>query len=161
MKNSKVILATMASVLLAQASFAATSGSLILRGTVGVVSEITVVAEGTDNVNLNILAGETNKLVGKATEKSNNLLGYKISISSPTNGQLRHTADSTKYTNYTISYAGAAAVAPSVAGVQVKNSGALIGLTTAISEIRANVTAYATAPAGTYEDTLTVTITAN
>jgi spore coat protein U-like protein len=161
MKNSKVVLAALATVFMAQASLAATSGSLLLRGVVGVVNEITVAAEGSDNLNLNILGGESNKLVGKATEKSNNLAGYKITISSPTNGQLRHTVDATKYSSYTISYGGASAVAPTVSGVQVKNVTSLNSLTTNISEIRANITANPNAVAGTYEDTLTVTITAN
>lgn len=161
MKKSNLVLAALTTALFAQATLAASSGTLLLRGTVGVVNDIVVTPEGTDNVNLNILAGETNKLVGSATEKSNNLLGYKIMISSPTAGQLRHTVDATKQTAYTISYNGAAAVAPTVAGVQVKNVASLSGLTTATSTIRANVTAYATAPAGTYEDTLTVSIVAN
>lgn len=142
-------------------SFAASSGTLLLQGTVGLVNDIVVTANAANNTSLNILAGESGKNVGSALETSNNLLGYKIMISSPTNGELRNTSNVTYKTTYKIGYNGGATVTPTVAGVQVKNVSSLIGLTSATSQIVADVTAYATAPAGTYQDTLTISIVAN
>lgn len=156
----KLTLSVMALSLLGSSAFAVSSGTLTLRGTVAAVNDIVITPNG-DNLLLNITAGETNKLVASAAETSNNLLGYKIFIASPTGGELRNTSDATKKTTYKISYNGAAAVTPTVGGVQVKNVASLTGLTTANSNVNVQVTAYATAPAGTYEDTLTLSIQAN
>lgn len=161
MKITKHVAAIFATLSVSSMALAASTGTLLLQGTVGLVNDIVVTANGTNNINLNITGGETAKSVGSAVETSNNLLGYKIFISSPTGGELRHTVDATKKTTYKISYAGAASVTPTVAGVQVKNVAALLGLTSATSAIAADVTALPTAVAGTYQDTLTVSIVAN
>lgn len=124
------------------------------------MADIVVTPNG-DNLALDIVGGESNKLVASAAETSNNLAGYKIFVSSATDGELRNTTDSSKKTTYQVSYAGSGAVTPTSAGVQVKNVSSLSGLTTNNSNINVDVTAYATAPAGTYEDTLTITIQAN
>lgn len=139
---------------------AAPSGTLTLRGTVAVVADIVVTPNG-DNLALDIAGGESNKLVASAAETSNNLTGYKIFVSSATDGELRHTTDATKKTTYQVRYAGSSAVSPTASGVQVKNVSSLSGLTTNNSNINVDVDAYATAPAGTYEDTLTITIQSN
>lgn len=144
----------------ANTAMAATSADLILQGTVSVVSEISVAANAS-STSLNIRGGETNKLVASVDETSNNLLGYKIIISSPTGGELRHTADASKATSYKVRYNGASAVTPTTSGVEVKNSGSLAGLQTASSTLAVDVTAYDLAPAGTYEDTLTISIQSN
>lgn len=161
MKMTRILTTIAAIFAVSSGASAASSGTLLLQGIVGVVNDIVVTANGSNNTSLNITAGESAKLVGSAAETSNNLLGYKIFISSPTGGELRNTADATKKTTYKIAYNGGAAVTPTVAGVQVKNVASLIGLTTANSNINVDVTAYPTAPAGTYQDTLTVSIVAN
>ncbi|WII70784.1 hypothetical protein QJS83_09960 [Bdellovibrio sp. 22V] len=161
MKIKQITTTVMATLALGSTAMAASSGTLLLQGTVNSVNDIVVTANGTNNTTLNILAGETAKNVGSAIETSNNLAGYKIVISSSTGGELRHTVDATKKTTYKIGYDGAASVTPTVAGVMVKNVTSLTGLTTDTSVITADVTAYASAPAGTYEDTLTVSIQAN
>lgn len=163
MKKSKIFVSSFLSLLVGTSALAASSGTLLLQGTVGVVNDIVVTAAaGNANTTLDIVNGETGKLVGTATETSNNLLGYKIRIASATGGELRNTQDATKKTTYKVKYNGATTgVTPTVAGVEVKNVAALSGLTTVTSNIAVDVTAYATAPAGTYADTLTVSIQAN
>lgn len=161
MKISKIATAAMTTLALTSTAMAATSGTLLLQGTVLEVLEVVVTPDGTNNTTLNIVGGETGKSVASVVETSNKLNGYKIVLSSPTGGELRHTADATKKTNYKISYDGATSVTPTVAGVTVKNVASLSGLTTDTSAVAADVTAFATAPAGTYQDTLTISIQAN
>lgn len=156
----KIALSALSLALFAGAAQAASSGTLTLRGTVAVVNDIVITPNG-DNLLLNITSGESGKLVGSAAETSNNLAGYKIFISSTTGGELRNTSDATKKTTYTISYDGASSVTPTIGGVEVKNVSSLSGLTTNNSNINVSVNAYAAAPAGTYEDILTVSIQAN
>jgi|GEM_PF-1102348 len=161
MKISTLAISLLASTVIAQTAMAASTSTLLLQGTVSVINDIVVTANGTNNTSLNIVAGETGKNVASVAETSNNLNGYKIFISSPTGGELRNTADATKKTTYKIGYGGAAAITPTVAGVMVKNVSSLTGLTTDTSAVVAEVAAYATAPAGTYQDTLTISIVAN
>lgn len=160
MKVSQIA-ATLLALTLGNTALAASSGTLLLQGTVNVVNDIVVTPNTANNTSLNIVAGETGKNVASVTETSNNLSGYKIKVSSPTGGELRHGTDATKKTTYKIGYAGAATVTPTTAGVYMKTVSSLSGLTTATSAVTVDVTAYAAAPAGTYSDTLTIAIEAN
>ncbi|WP_374076898.1 hypothetical protein [Bdellovibrio bacteriovorus] len=161
MKFTKLATAVLSTLALGSTAMAASTGTLLLQGTVSAVNDVTVTANGTNNTTLNIVVGEAGKNVASVAETSNNLAGYKIYISSPTGGELVHTVDSSKKTTYKIGYDGAAAVTPTVGGVMVKNVTSLTGLTNDTSAVVAEVTAFATAPAGTYQDTLTVSIVAN
>jgi hypothetical protein len=151
----------MSSLVVSTTVLAATSGTLLLQGTVSEVMSLTVTAEGTDNTTLNITGGETNKKVGSAAETSNRLSGYVIKMSSQNGGELRHTVDAAKKTTYKISYNGAAAVTPTTTAAVVKTVSSLAGLTTNTSNINATVVALPNAVAGTYQDTLTFSIEAN
>ena len=75
--------------------------------------------------------------------------------------KLVHNVDNTKSTAYTVSYDGAAAISLTNADQDVKNVSSLAGLTTNTSDVSVNVTAFPTAPAGTYSDTITISIVAN
>ncbi|XGC81037.1 hypothetical protein ACES2L_00900 [Bdellovibrio bacteriovorus] len=161
MKASKLVFAVLATLMTSNVAFAATSGTVLLQGTVAAATDISVVENTANNTSLNIVGGESNKNVATATETSNNLAGYKVKISSATAGELRNTSDVTKKTTYKIAYDGATAVSPTVAGVVVKNVTSLSGLTSATSNVNVDVTAYSTAPAGLYSDTLTIAIEAN
>ncbi|WP_409479793.1 hypothetical protein [Pseudobdellovibrio sp. HCB154] len=160
MKQTKLV-AVLAVLAFSVQTLAASTGTLLLQGTVAAVNDIVVTANSPNNTTLNIVAGESGKNVASVAETSNNLNGYKIFISSPTGGFLVNTSDSAAKTGYKIAYDGAAAVTPTVAPLQVKNVTALTGLTTDTSAVAADVTAFATAPAGLYEDTLTISIVAN
>lgn len=141
-------------------AYPATSGTLTLRGTVATVYSLTVVPDGSNNTSLNITGGETNRSVADVTETSNNLLGYKIKVASSSGGFLVNTSDNTKKTSYQLGYNGGSPVSLSVAGNYLKTVSSLSSLTTATSNARVNVTAYPLAPAGNYEDTVTLTIEA-
>jgi hypothetical protein len=142
---------------------AASSGTLTLSGTVAAKNDVTIAPNGTNNTTLNILTGETGKNVATVTETSNDLNGYKIQMYSANGGQLQLAGQSSVQTAYQVSYAGASYVTPPLAAspVTVKNVSSLNGLTSTPSAITVNVTAYPTALAGTYSDTVTFAIVGN
>jgi hypothetical protein len=147
-------------ILVFESSLAASSGNLLIEGTVTAVNDITI-TPNPNATNLDIVAGETNKLVVSVSETSNNLSGYQIKMSSANAGKLIHSTDNTKMTDYTVSYDGASAVALSATEQTVKTVSSLSGLTTVSSDVTVSVTAYPTAPAGVYQDTITIAIVAN
>jgi hypothetical protein len=142
---------------------AASTGSILLSGTVSAQNDIVITANGSNNTSLNITAGEVAKNIASVDETSNNATGYKIYMYSNNAGELRHSIDPSKLTTYTISYDGGSYVAPPAIGspVQVKNVSSLAALTTDTSQVLITVAANATAIAGTYSDTLTLSIVAN
>lgn len=143
-------------------TFAATSGSLTLSGSVGGAIGLVVTPNGANNTTLNITAGEAAKNVASVAETSNNLTGYHIDVVSANGAELRLNGTSTTYkTSYQISYDGGAYFSPTTSYTQIKNVASLTGLTTNNSAVLINVAAYALAPEGTYSDTLTFTIMAN
>lgn len=141
-------------------SYAASTGTLLLQGTVPSVNDIAITPDPNATA-LNITGGETDKLVAAVSESSNSLSGYHIEMSSMNAGQLRHTSDMTKQTAYTVSYDGGSAVALTAVPQTVKNVASLPGLTTVSSNVNANVVAFPSAPNGTYQDTVTIAIVAN
>jgi hypothetical protein len=147
-------------VLLASISFAAQSVDLLLSGSVSAIYDLQITPKP-ESTTLNIVAGENNLSVATVSEQSNALNGYKINMRSANGSQLNNTADSTKSTSYTISYDGATAVILSTSDQTVKTVSSLPGLTTVASDVSVNVAPYGTAPAGTYTDTVTISIVAN
>lgn len=139
---------------------AAGTGNLLLQGTVTIVNDIVITANA-NATNLNILGGETNKLVATVDETSNNLNGYKIQMLSANSSKLVLSTDSSKSTTYTVAYDGGAPVSLTGTAQTVKNVGSLSGLATDTSNVNVNVTAAPNATAGTYEDTITISIVAN
>ena len=146
--------------LLASSAIAASSGDLLISGTVTAINDL-VITPNANATSLNILGGEISKSVASVAETSNNLLGYKITMRSANASKLVHNVDNTKSTAYTVSYDGAAAISLTNADQDVKNVSSLAGLTTNTSDVSVNVTAFPTAPAGTYSDTITISIVAN
>ncbi|MFL5815461.1 MAG: fimbrial protein [Bdellovibrionia bacterium] len=151
------------SALIVTPAFAASTGTLTLSGNVAAVNDITVTPNGTNNTSLNIISGETGKNVASVTESSNDKDGYKIQIHSANGGQLQLAGQPSKYTTYQISYAGGSYTTPPLAAspVTIKNVSSLSALTSATSAVAVNVTAYPTALAGTYSDTVTFAIIGN
>jgi hypothetical protein len=149
-----------AAVLLASASFAASSAPLALSGTVTAVNDLSITPTP-ESINLDIVNGETARKVADVQETSNNLLGYKIMMRSANASKLIHGTDNSKLTTYEISYDGGSYISLTNADQQVKDSGSLPGLTVDTSLVAVNVTAYPNAPAGTYSDTVTISIVAN
>jgi hypothetical protein len=140
---------------------AASSGSLIVSGSVSMVNSLVVTPNVANNTSLNITGGESAKNVASVAETSNDLAGYKIMMSSATGGLLVNQSNSANSTAYQVSYNGGAAQSITSAGIAVKNVASLAALTTNTSAVAVNVTAYPSAPAGVYQDTLTISIVAN
>jgi hypothetical protein len=147
-------------VLATTTAFAASTGTIFLSGTIAPINDlqITPLAAAT---NLNVISGENNRLVATVTETSNSLNGYKILMRSLNASKLVNTVNSAYKAAYTVSYDGGSPMSLSTSDQEVKNSGSLNGLTTDNSDVKVNVTAYPTGPAGTYSDTITVSIVAN
>ena len=154
----KIVLAGL--ILLTSAAFAANTGTLVISGVVTAVNDL-LIAPTPEATTLNITGGETGRLVAAVQETSNSLTGYNIKMRSANASKLVHGTDPSKSTAYTISYDSGAAVSLTTSDQIVKNISSLTGLTTVSSNVNVNVTAYPLAPAGTYSDTITISIAAN
>jgi len=139
---------------------AASTGTLLLQGTVAASCNIAITPNGSNNTTLDIVNGESNKLVAAGVETCNNATGYKINVKSDNAGELRHGVTPSLKTTYTLIYDGQS-ITPTTNYQQVKNVSVLNAPANTSSEIRVNVTALPNAMAGTYSDTVTVQIVAN
>lgn len=159
MKSLKIA-AALFSTLAVTSAMAASTGTLTISGTVALVNDITVTPNASATA-LNITGGETAKLVASVTENSNNLNGYKIKMSSQNGGQLVNGSNSNIKTAYKVGYNGQSSVSLSTGTTDMKTVSSLTGLTSASSDVKVDVTALPSAAAGTYSDTITVSIVAN
>ncbi len=147
--------------LLASTVMAAADGTLTIQGTVADVSNIVITD---DLVNLKIVAGETQRKVGSALETSNSADGYNIQIKSANSNQLINTSNSAFKTSYTLTYkhaAGAVTKSLTTAFQEFKRTTVGGNALSDTSEILVDVTPYASAPGGRYEDTVTIAIAGN
>lgn len=158
-KFTAALLSTLAVGTSAIAAYGPT-GTLTISGIVAVINELEVTPTA-DAITLNILAGESDKLVASVSERSNNIGGYKIKMSSANGGQLVNGSNSALKTAYKLGYNGGSKVTLTTGQTDVKNVTALTALTTVASAVRVDVTALPTAAAGTYSDVITVSIVAN
>lgn len=143
---------------LSTSSFAATSGTLLLRGSVQRVLSISVTADSIAQT-LDLSTNKTDLKVATVNEKSNSKSGYKVSISSANLGKLKRT-DGAEVFSYTMKY-----------GTQAVNLGSaqdlVISSTAGTANVNKDVSVSYTGIAqdlmveGTYEDTVTFTIAAN
>lgn len=131
---------------------AAASGTIRLQGSVAVDCAVTV----TDNaVALNLTGGESNRAVGQVVETCNSGTGYTISITSANNGSLASAGTGTAPIAYTVGYDGTngSLNAPLVASRNQAQFGRAATLTVSVPASTQYI-------AGTYQDTVTVTIAA-
>lgn len=98
----KILTLAFASMTLTSA-IAATTGSLLLKGSVPRLLDITVTANSTASA-LPLNTTQTNTLVAVVNEKSNSNTGYKVSISSGNLGKLVHQSVASSSINYTLRY---------------------------------------------------------
>lgn len=154
MKRSLIALAALA---LTTTSFAATTGTLLLKGQVGQVLSILVTPE-TIAATLPLNVSQTDTKVATVNEISNSSTGYKVTISSANLGKLIRTGGTEAF-NYSLKYNGSAVNLaspqifsnPSAASVNV-NKDVAISYTGVPAE---NMVA------GEYVDTVTFVIAAN
>ncbi|WP_044561505.1 hypothetical protein [Azospirillum sp. B4] len=144
-----VAASTLASTLLAAPALADTSGTVKLSGTVSLNCSVAV----TDaSAQLNILSGSSNVQVGTVVETCNDGAGYTITVASANGGSLKSSANGAQPVAYTTSYDGTNGSGQSFT---VTRSGAQFNKTANVS---VTVPASAQAIAGSYADTLTITI---
>lgn len=141
---------------------AASRASLFLEGTIEIICDLFVDPVIGSLNSLDIVNGETARLVATVTETTNNPTGYRIDMESVNTGQLIHN-NGTSQTAYTIAYDGAAAVAPGAVGtpVAVKTvAGPIAATVTATANVEITVNPGGALPAGAYTDTLIFTMVA-
>lgn len=85
--------------------FASTTATLILRGSVPRLLEISIAPE-TLATTLDLTVNNSNVLVGLSTEKSNAAAGYSVNVSSANQGKLVNENNSNESVDYTMTYGG-------------------------------------------------------
>lgn len=105
MSKFKKAFAVLAITALANSAMAATSGTLMLRGTVPRLLEITVNDEAIAST-LPLDTTQSGTLVAVINEKSNSVTGYNVSISSANLGALVHETEVSSSISYTLNYNG-------------------------------------------------------
>jgi spore coat protein U-like protein len=129
-----------------------TSGQIIIRGTVGAICEIGVVDYAT---NLDLVAGESDRAVGQVNETCNNPDGYSVSFSSTEGGMMVGPLGAQSV--YRVNY-------DSIADTSLATDAEIVRPDPqwgAQHELTVNVDGQSELPAGEYQDTVTVTISAS
>lgn len=147
----------------ASVSFAQASATLTISGTVAPINTITIASQSGYNA-LDLVNGATAKVVGIATETSNDKLGYKVTLSSlnaaaTAQAVLKGGTGNTDSVNYSILYGGTAvtlaAGSATVTSVAARTGSAGVPKNIAVTF------AGGWLAADTYSDTLTLTIAGN
>ena len=149
---------------MASASFAQATATLTISGTVAPINTITIASQSGYNA-LDLVNGAVAKLVGIATETSNDKLGYKVTLSSLNAGATAQAllkgaiVGNTDTVNYSILYNGTAvtlaAGSATVTSVAAHTGAAGVTKNIAVTFAGGWLTA------DTYSDTLTLTIAGN
>ncbi len=142
--------------------FAATdTANLKLLGKVEATTSITFKTGDSIDRDVNILAGENNKLLDTAKEESNSHTGYSVSVRTANKG-LKHQNVNVNY-GYTLMY-GTQSVNITPTGNQefkLIDVGVSTQKVTHERDVKINLEAQPLAPSGNYQDTLTFTIATN
>lgn len=159
----KYIALTVALTLTTLAVHAQTSGNITIAGTVANETTITVASQAGYN-SLLIAAGTVDQLVANVTEKSNDRIGYTVTLNSLNAGSTAQAflggaaVGNTDTVNYTLKYNGTAVTLVSGSAVvttsatRTPQAGVVKGLAVTIPATWVNT--------DTYSDTLTLTIAA-
>lgn len=139
-------------------AFAATTGTLLLKGSVPRLLDITV-TPATIASTLPLDTTQANTTVAVINEKSNSNTGYNVSISSASLGKLVHDTVSSSVINYTLRYNGNAVNLAT--GQTFTYSGAGANNNNRTVDISYTGIAHDLLIEGDYSDTVTFTIAAN
>ena len=139
-------------------SFAATTATLNLKGTIPEILEISIAPEPLATV-LPLGTTQTNTKIATFTERSNNLLGYKITVVSQNLGKL--VRDANNFINYTLSYDNQSIDLSSAPGTTFNNN--FTNAADKNKDIKISYTGVdeTNTVAGDYVDSVTFTITGN
>lgn len=139
-------------------AFAATTGTLLLRGTVPRLLEITVNPQAIAST-LPLDTTQANTLVAVVNEKANSNTGYQVSVSSANQGKLVHESVGTSVLNYSLRYNGNAVNLAT--GQTFTYAGAGANNNNRNVDISYTGIAHDLLIEGDYSDTVTFTIAAN
>lgn len=139
-------------------SMAATTGTLLLKGTVAPKLSVDVTPTTAASA-LNLEVSQTDLKVGEVRERSNSSTGYKLTISSANAGKLQRGAVATDFLAYTMKYNGSAVNLASPV-TQTNPSPASVN---AVKDVTISYTGVPAENmvAGDYTDTITFVIAAN
>lgn len=154
MKNF-IVLSTL---LISSSAFAATQGTLLLKGHVSKKVSIVVAAEAVASA-LDLETNQSNLKVATVTEKSNSNVGYTVAIKSANLGKLKRSGGNEIF-NYSLTYAGATVNLSAAAGQTFTDSS--VGPVTNTKDLVISYTGVeaVTMAVGDYEDLLTLDIAA-
>lgn len=139
-------------------AYAATSGNLLLKGTVPELLSIAITPESiASSLPLDVTQSDTK--VATVNEKSNSNTGYNVSISSTNLGKLVHSSVSSSFINYSLKYDGSAVDLAN--GDSFTFSSAASVDTNKDIQISYTGMAHESLIQGVYSDTVTFTISAN
>ena len=139
-------------------AYAATTGTLLLKGTVPRLLDITVTPTSIAST-LPLNTSQTNTVVASVNEKSNSVSGYKVSISSANAGKLVHQSVTSSSINYSLRYNSAAINLAT--GQTVTYSSSTPANANRSVDISYTGVAHDLLIEGDYSDTVTFTIAAN
>lgn len=139
-------------------TFAGTSDTLTLQGTVAAILDVVVTPDvGGANTSLDLKTSTPiapGQIVASVHEKSNSSSGYSISISSANGSKLLHT-NTVDSLSYSLTYGGAAVVMPATL-----NTAYTSGTMETDKAVGIVYTGNASLASGVYSDTITFTIAA-
>lgn len=141
---------------------ASSRATLFLEGTIEVIVDLLVNPVLGSLSAIDIVNGETSRLVATVDETTNNPTGYRIDVETVNGGTLIHN-NGTSNTTYTLSYDGGpdltlgAVGSPSVAKTV---TGPFTSTTTDTSNVEVTVAAGGALAAGAYTDTVVFTMVA-
>ncbi|MDO9183678.1 MAG: fimbrial protein [Bacteriovorax sp.] len=139
--------------------YAATTGTLLLRGVVAQKVSLVVTPQSIAST-LDLSTSQTDLVVASVNEQSNSKTGYKVTISSANSSKLKRT-DGADVLTYTLKYNGSAVALSSSTGTTITNSSpSSVNVNKSVSISYTGVAAEAMVE-GTYADTITFSIAAN
>lgn len=156
MKLLKVL--TIGSLLSVSSAYAATSGTLLLKGTVAPILSIDVQANASATT-LDLVNGEPDTVIANVAEQSNAANGYTVTLSSQNAGQLVNQTLNSQVVDYTLTYGGQLYDLSTGDGVFTDGNpgtGQVVN-----KDVSINIVGNNTLAAGDYTDTVTFTIAAN
>ena len=145
--------------LAASSALAATTGSITIQGSVP--STVAITVTGTTGFNtLDLATNATNQQVASVVEQSNSATGYKVTLASANAGALKNGTIGS--VSYTAQY-NSVNVSLSTTAQTVTNTTSATAVVNVTKPLTVSFTGQAPASmmAGTYSDTLTLTIAAN
>ncbi len=154
----KQLLALTLATLTTSSLFAATTATLLLKGTVAPVMSISLTAEPLA-ASLPLQTTQNASKVATVTEVSNSTSGYKITLSSAHNGKLRRTSGNEEFP-YSLTYGTQGGINLNSQYVISNPQAAAVNVNKDVKISYTGVPA-ASMVAGEYTDTITFTIAAN